>query len=136
MLLCDAAQAVENKLYIIGGGWSQILRPDVPTPMAIAVKLGVPWDRANEVHHFRLYLITGDGDPVPGPEGEPVAIEGDLEVGRPPGLVRGTSLDAVMAVTVNGLALPADSYVWELEIGGTVVGRTPFRVGTPQRRTT
>lgn len=134
MLLCDAAQAVDNKLYILGAGWSQVLRPDVPVPMAIAVKLTVPWDQANEVHHFRLYLITADGEPVAGTDDEPVAVEGDIEVGRPPGLVRGTSLDAVFAVTLNGLALPADAYVWELEIATVVVGRIPFRVGQPRRR--
>jgi hypothetical protein len=136
MLLCDAAQAVGNKLYILGGGWSQIVRPDVPVPMAIAVKLAIPWDRANEVHHFRLYLITADGEPVMNPsnEEEAIAVEGDLEVGRPPGLAQGTSLDSVFAVAFNGLPLPADGYVWELEIGGEVHGRIPFRVGPPKRR--
>lgn len=133
MLLCDSAQAVGNKLYILGGGWSQIVRPDVPTPMAIAVKISIPWDQANEVHHFRLYLIDADGEPVEH-EDKPLSIEGDLEVGRPPGLARGTSLDAVFAVNVGGLSLPQNAYVWELEIGTVVEGRTPFRVGPPRRR--
>lgn len=133
MLLCDAAQAVGNKLYILGGGWSQVVVPDVPTPMAIAVKVSIPWDQANEVHHTRLYLIDADGQPVE-QDDTPVSIEGDLEVGRPPGLARGSSLDAVFAVAFNGLALPQNAYVWELEIGNVVVGRTPFRVGPPKRR--
>ena len=40
MLLADAAQAVNGKLYILGGGWS-VAGPD-PTPMAIALKMEVP----------------------------------------------------------------------------------------------
>lgn len=46
MLLCDAAQAVGGKLFVLGAGWTQILVPDVPTPMAIALRVLVPWDQS------------------------------------------------------------------------------------------
>src|SRR3954447_21786086 len=102
MILCDSAQAVEGKLYILGGGWSQIVNPERPTSMAVAVKISVPWDRANETHKFKLHLITGDGESVE-IEDQPVVVEGDFEVGRPPGLARGTSLDAVFAANFPAL---------------------------------
>ena len=35
ILLADAAQAAEGKLYVLGGGWS-ITGPD-PSPMALAI---------------------------------------------------------------------------------------------------
>ena len=133
MLLCDAATAVEGKLYIHGAGWSQVVNPDIPTNMALAVKVAVPWDRANETHDIRLYLITADGEQVE-INGNPVIVEGQFEVGRPAGLARGTSLDAVFAFSFPALLLPADAYVWELEISGEVFGRVPFRVGPPRRR--
>jgi hypothetical protein len=133
MLLCDAASAVEGKLYILGGGWSQIVNPDQPTNMAIAVKIAVPWDQSNDTHRFRLHLITADGDPVEVAD-RTVEVTGEFEVGRPPGLARGTPLDAVFAVTFPALLLPADAYVWELEVGGEAMGRVPFRVGAARRR--
>lgn len=141
MILCDAAQAAGGKLYILGGGWSQILLPDTPAMMSLAIKLGVPWHEANDPHHFIARLVTADGDQVtvPNPndgEGEPVNVraEGTVETGRPPGLAPGTEIDAPLVLPFNGLALPAGAYVWELEIDGTVEARAAFRVGPVQRR--
>lgn len=140
MILCDGAQAAGGKLYILGGGWSQILVPDTPANMALAVKVGVPWHEANDAHQFVARLVTADGEQVttPNPDGdeEPieVKVEGTFETGRPPGLELGTELDAPFVLPFNGLALPAGSYVWELEIDGTVEARATFRVGPVQRR--
>ena len=60
MLLADAAQEVNGKLYVLGGGWS-VTGPDLP-PMAIAIKLDVPWSAANAQHAVR---------PRPGRRGRP-----------------------------------------------------------------
>lgn len=120
MLLADAAQAINGKLYILGGGWS-IIGPD-PVPSAIAIKIEVPWDEANKRHKLRLELLDADGKPVmlPTPLGEkPVQIEGDFEVGRPPGLKPGTPLDVAMALNVGPLPLKSDSrLVWKLSVDG------------------
>ena len=62
ILLADSAQAINGKLYILGGGWS-IADPG-PVLMAIAMKIEVPWDQANVRHRFKLSLLTGDGQPV------------------------------------------------------------------------
>lgn len=101
-LLADSAQAVDGKLYILGGGWS-IAGPG-PVPMALAVKLDVPWDQANQVHRLELSLRTADGDePVSAPLGEQtleLKIVGVLEIGQPPDLPPGTDLDAVLAVNL------------------------------------
>jgi hypothetical protein len=134
MLLCDAAQSVAGKLYVLGGGWSQIGPPveGAPFTMALAIKLGIPWDRANEQFRMRAVLVTDDGEPVDA-GGGPIAAEGQLEVGRPPGLRPGTPLDSTLALNFAGLELGPGGYVWQLEIDGHVLARTPFRVaaGTP-----
>lgn len=127
MLLCDAADAVGGKLYIIGGGWSQILAPNAPVNMALAVKLAVPWDQANERISIQASLLTEDGKPVDLGEG-PFSAGGELEVGRPPGLKRGTPLDAPFVLNFAGLVLIPGGYVWELEIDNQVKARAPFRV--------
>jgi Family of unknown function (DUF6941) len=120
MLLADAAQAVNGKLYILGGGWP-ITGPD-PNPSALALKIEVPWDQANRRHSFALTLLTADGHPVtvPTPEGDrPIEVTGQFEVGRPPGLTPGTPLDQTLALNFGPLPLPAgERYVWRLTIEG------------------
>jgi hypothetical protein len=120
ILLADAAQVQDGKLYILGGGWSQI-GPD-PTPMAIALRFEVPWAQANERHHWELSLVDADGKAVllPTPEGDqPIVLAGDLEVGRPAGLTPGIDLDAAIAINIAPLPLPPGGrYRWQLSIGG------------------
>jgi len=126
MLLCDAAEEVGGKLYILGGGWSFLHRPDVPTSMALAIKVAVPWNETNKAHTLRAQLLTDDGEPVDA-DGEAIEATGNFEVGRPPGVKPGSDLDAPFVVPFQ-LALPAGGYVWELEIDGEPTARTPFRV--------
>ncbi len=121
MLLADAAQAVDGKLYVLGGGWS-ICGPD-PVPMALAIKLEIPWDQSNVRHTWRLTLVDSDGAPfmAPGPDGEeqPLAIEAQFEVGRPPGVRPGTPMDLPLAINFGPLPLePGTRYEWRMEIDG------------------
>ena len=132
MMLCDAAQASDGKLYILGGGWA--LTGPEPTPSAVAVLIDVPWDLANESHPFSLVLRTEDGEPVlqPGPNGPaPVAIEGRVEVGRPAGVAPGSALSVPIAINVGPLQLtPGARYVWSLTVSGETRDewRLPFAV--------
>lgn len=119
MLLADSAQAVEGKLYILGGGWS-IIGPD-PIPMAVAIKLEVPWDQANEEHKFRLVLVDADGNEVSIQDDQGVSsiieVNGAFETGRPPGLIQGTPLDVVLAINFGPIPLnPGRRYAWRLFI--------------------
>jgi hypothetical protein len=122
LLLADAAQAVNGKLYVLGGGWS-LTGPD-PSAMALAVKIDVPWDRANIKHHWRLELLDGDGAPIevpsaPAGEPRPLRIDGEFEAGRPAGLKPGTPLDVALALNFAPLPLPPGGrYVWRLSIDG------------------
>lgn len=127
MLLCDAAQEVGGKLYILGGGWSVIWIPGMPTPVALAVKLSIPWTETNRPHAVRAMLLTEDGEPVDFGAG-PVTAGGNIEVGRPPGLKPGTAIDVPFALQFGFLAFHPGGYVWELEVEGSTVARTPFRV--------
>ena len=87
MLLADAAQVAEGKLYILGGGWSMTGPSEVPS--AIAIKIEVPWDQANRQHHFVLELFDGDCQSVK-MGNDAVKIQGQFETGRPAGLAPGT----------------------------------------------
>lgn len=120
LLLADSAQAVNGKLYILGGGWS-ITGPD-PTVSAIAMKIEVPWDQANRKHHFKLELVDSDDKPVMVPTltgDRPLVIEGDFETGRPAGLKPGTPLDVPLAINLGPLPLKPDTrFLWRLHIDG------------------
>ena len=118
MMLCDAAQAVDNKLYVLGGGWS-ITGPE-PAPSAIALHIKVPWDEAAMPHRLRLELLDADGVPVgPRPGATPLVIESQFEVGRAPGLPPGTPVDLSMALNLGPIALPPGGrYEWRLTVDG------------------
>jgi hypothetical protein len=130
VLLCDSAQAVNGKLYVLGGGWSQVSRAGFPGgfTMALAIRVAVPWDRANEKIPIMIRLVTDQGATVNDPADNPVEADTQLEVGRPPGLKAGTPLDACLAINFAGLPLDEGSYAWVLEADGSVKGRAPFRV--------
>lgn len=119
MLLCDFAQAAEGKLYVMGGGWS--IRAEM-APMALAIKIDVPWSETNRPHQWNLTLVDADGAPVmvEGPEGaRPIQISDGFEVGRPAGLPEGTAIDVPIAINVAPIPLPPNKrYVWRLEIDG------------------
>ena len=90
MLLCDAAQVADGKLYVLGGGWS-LTGPD-PVPSAIAMKIDVGWHEAEVAHHWELFLEDADGRPVmvETPEGsQPVEVRGEFTVAQPERRPRG-----------------------------------------------
>jgi hypothetical protein len=99
----------------------------MPTPVALAVKLAVPWDQSNRQHVVSAALVTEDGEPVDLGQG-PVQFQGNVEVGRPAGLKPGTALDVPFVLPFGYLAFEAGGYVWELQVDNEVVARTPFRV--------
>jgi hypothetical protein len=120
LLLADAAQEANGKLFILGGGWS-LTGPDVP-PMAVAVKIEVPWNEANRRHSWELVLVDADGQAavLQGAEGrEELRVGGDFEVGRPPGIPPGSDIDMPLAVNIGPLPLrPGQRYAWQLWING------------------
>jgi hypothetical protein len=120
MLLCDAAQVADGKLYILGGGWSMI-GPD-PVPSAVALKVDVDWHEAESDHHWELFLEDADGQPVAveTPEGtQPLEVRGDFTVNHPPGVPEGSPIDVAFAVNFGPITLePATRYTWRLTIDG------------------
>ncbi len=62
MLLADAAQAANGKLYILGSGWSCAARPNSNGHRRKAQ--GFRADQANTKHTWRLSLVDSDGATV------------------------------------------------------------------------
>lgn len=121
LILADFAEAINGKLYIMGGGWS-ITKPE-PGPMALALKLEVPWNEANMRHSLLIELVDADGQPVmtapDDGEPQPTKVQVEFEVGRPPGLTPGTPLDMPLAVNIQrGPLPPGTRFTWRLSIDG------------------
>lgn len=117
MMLADAAQVADRKLFVMGGGIS-LIGPR-PQPMAVAVLIEVPWDRANIKHQWQLELVDADGMPVMANE-RPVLVGGEFEAGRPPGIDAGTPLPVPMAINFSGLPVaPGGSYQLRFAVDGT-----------------
>jgi hypothetical protein len=127
MLLCDFAEEVGGKLYIMGGGWSRILKSGIPTPMSLAVKLSVPWDQAETLHKVKIELVTEDGELVD-KEGQPVRVMGELGAGKPPDLRPGAPLDLPFVVRFEGISLDPGGYRWELEVDDERIAAVSFEV--------
>lgn len=114
MLLCDAAQVSGGKLYILGGGLP-VIGPK-PQPLALALQITIPWDRANIPHRWQIDLLDEDGGQVSIKE-KPVRILGRFEAGRPPGLRPGSPLGVSLAISLTPLLLPGgSSYMFGLTI--------------------
>lgn len=120
MLLSDAAQVADGKLFILGGGWS-LIGPD-PMPSAVALKIDVDWNETGRPHHWELFLVDQDGRPivVESPEGpQPIEVRGDFEVARPDGIPEGSPVDVAVAVNFSPLPLaPSTRFTWRLTIDG------------------
>ncbi|MGI9595514.1 MAG: DUF6941 family protein [Acidimicrobiales bacterium] len=114
MLLCDSAQVAGGKLYILGGGVA-VVGPK-PQPLALALQITIPWDRANVQHEWRIELFDEDGRLVTISE-KPVVIRGKFEAGRPAGLRPGSPLGVSLAINLTPLPLPSgSSYAFGLTI--------------------
>jgi hypothetical protein len=82
-----------------------------------------------------LSLLTADGAnavEAPTPFGpQPLQVEMDFEVGRPPGLAQGSTIDHAVAINVGPrLPLAPGRYEWRLRINDTdrEGRRAPFLV--------
>jgi len=98
LTLANHAEAVNGLLYLSGAGWDRLTRRyrrDGRAPVnhfGIAVSVKVPWAEANRKHHLSLWIEHEDG-------GQPlIRADGDLEVGRPPGVPEGSDRRAVLAI--------------------------------------
>jgi hypothetical protein len=117
MLLADAAQVADGKLYLLGGG-VQMIGPQ-PQPVALGLLIHVPWDRSNVKHDWKLELLDEDGVPVLHNE-VPVVVAGQFEAGRPAGWPPGTPLLVPLAINFSALPVqPGRRYSWRLAVDDT-----------------
>jgi hypothetical protein len=126
LLLCDAAEVVGDRTFILGGGW--VSHSSRMPGMAVVVLLDVPWDQANRVHEMELKLLDEDGNAISG--GNPpreVRMQSSFEVGRPAGHPAGMPLRFMQAINFHMLPMQASQkYRWELRVDGETIAWASF----------
>jgi hypothetical protein len=102
LILADAADVVNGKLYMMGGAWDRRFVNDFaqPVPVQIAVGILVPWNLTNEPHTVQVHIEDENGAAI-----EP-RVQGRVTVGRPPYARKGQMFRA-MAVIKGMWKLPA-----------------------------
>jgi hypothetical protein len=137
-VLCNHAEAVNNLLYISGGGISGTLMPPGTSPpyivnIGIGIVVSVPWNLSNQQHEVEIQLVTEDGQPVlvplaPGSD-QPVQIRLAFNVGRPPTITIGDDQQVCLAANMPGLPFAAlGKYEFIVRTDGNNERRLPFRV--------
>jgi hypothetical protein len=61
-MLCDAATVREGLLHILGGGITQTVRPEFPSPLGISLALRVLAHPTETAHPHKLEVILQDED--------------------------------------------------------------------------
>lgn len=133
-LIADHAEAVNGKLYVVGGCWNRLAAANVPVVhphLTVATALHVPWTATNEKHTISLNLKDEDGaSAIPEP------IEGEFETGRPAGLRPGDEQIIAMTFNLNGLRFEREGdYAFTLDVDGTELSRLGFRLQLVQGST-
>ena len=116
VLMADAVQVTDGKLFILGGGLG-VIGPR-PQHISIAARIGVPWDQANTKHEWRIALTDEDGRPVE-IGNKVVGLNGQFEAGRPAGVAPGSELWVLLGINFGHLPLPRGKrFTWTLSING------------------
>ena len=123
LILSDAAQVQGEKLYMLGGGWSQVWVKQFPAQHQLAIAAGilVPWLETNAKHQFKLQIRTEDGSVRN-------EVQGEFEQGRPPGLPPGTTQRVMLAINMSIRVESACEAVAEIALDGQMAKSVPFRI--------
>ena len=124
LILADAAQVVGNKLYLMGGGWDVItVNQGFPInhQLAVALSIRVPWHETNQRHDFEVEITSDDGASL-------AKMNGQFEVGRPPGIKPGQSQRTQIAFGAGLRLEKAGTYVVVARLSGQEHTRYPFAV--------
>lgn len=137
-ILCNHAEAVNNLLYIAGGGIEIAFVPPGSAPpyvcnMGIGIMVTVPWGQTNQQHMVEVELISEDGHPVEVPVApdvtQPLHARLAFNVGRPAGLTVGDDQHVSLAANLPSLPMPSlGKYEFIVRIDGHDERRLPYRV--------
>lgn len=124
LILADAAQVTNNKLYVLGGGWDK-LTINQPLPsghqMAVAISILVDWNETNTRHDFEIELVDADGTSIG-------RVQGQIEAGRPVGAAPGQPQRVQAAVNLGFPIAKLGTYAVAAKLDGEVKRQFSFEI--------
>jgi hypothetical protein len=131
LLLTDASEAHDGKVFVLGGGWNALRFPEVPAQWAFGIALGldVAWDETNRRHEIEVAIEDPDGAGI----ADPFTVE--LEAGRPAGMPVGHEQRFVMSIGTSSTFSVWGPHAVVVRANGETLGRTRFyvmRIETPE----
>lgn len=121
LILADRAEAVNGKLYMMGGAWDQIGVLDFAKPVTFSIALGIliPWNATNLDHTLQVNLMDEDGARL-------FTMDGGLRAGRPPNLPQGGAQHNVLAIMVVAMLPRPGAFTVEAAINQQQSRTTSF----------
>lgn len=129
-ILADRAEAVNGKLYMMGGGWDRYFVQNFGQPIPVSFALGilVPWHATNKQYTVIITVEDVDRHPIPS-----FRFEGTFVTGRPPHIGVGETQRVILAIpTVLIKFENPGAYQAVAHLSSGAERRVPFRlVDTP-----
>ena len=96
LILADRAEAINGKLYMMGGGFDVLAPsgPGEPAQFSATIGIVVPWLATNMDHHCALRAEDADGTQL-------LELRLDFRVGRPPAMDQGGVQRVLFALPVS-----------------------------------
>jgi len=133
VMLADAAQIVNGKLYVLGGGWDTLVVSGpfpVSRPCGLAVAFRLPATGSVQRKSARIQVVDQEGTSTI------ATADVQFQVGRPLGPDDELPQRVQIAAALN-LSFPkTGAYVVMVSVDSAEIGRTRFRVVQPQPATT
>ncbi len=110
VLIADAVENVNGKLYVMGGGWTLFRSPSFPAQVrfGVAVSVLVSWEETEAQHDIYIKIVENPDRPrqqTPMQQAMSLDINGKIQVMRPPGLEE-TSVQRVFLAVNGNLPIP------------------------------
>jgi hypothetical protein len=96
LITADRAEAINGKLYLMGGAWDRLWVGDFTKPQSVSFAVGivVPWNSTNEEHALTVRLVDQD-------EVEIANVRANFAVGASAQVRRSESQRATVAVQIQ-----------------------------------
>ncbi len=125
LILADRVEALQGKLYMMGGAWDRQMVRDFtrPVPISFALSILVPWTRTNEEHQIVIELVDANSTPTG------LTVEGAFTAGRPPTAIKGEAQRVTLAFPGIPHVFPGPGrYVLRVAINGELRKQVGFSV--------
>lgn len=125
----DHAEAINNKLYLQGAGWTDVVQQVAPNGqpgivhMGMAVSILIGWNETNRRFPLTLTLQHEDGDKI-------AEVAAQIEAGRPPGIPHGSDFRSVLAIGAEIQFPKTGGYELRADLEGEQ-RKSVFRVHAP-----